>query len=164
MRECRTSGSVRGVLSNGHPYRNRARSLPRRKVAFCALRSIASRRIKGLRGGDSKMLRNLTRRTRQTVWRQCPGGKRQTAELAADRDTAGGGGASGDGTLGAGAARSERLERARGWSKRSCRAGNPSSSPPPVSPNSLASSLCCSAQSISWRSMSPSSIASDNRF
>jgi hypothetical protein len=22
MRECRTSGSVRGVLSNGHPYRN----------------------------------------------------------------------------------------------------------------------------------------------
>ena len=23
MRECRTSGSVRGVLSNGHPYRNR---------------------------------------------------------------------------------------------------------------------------------------------
>src|SRR6516165_1573361 len=25
MRECRTSGSVRGVLSNGHPYRNRHR-------------------------------------------------------------------------------------------------------------------------------------------
>ena len=24
MRECRTSGSVRGVLSNGHPYRNPA--------------------------------------------------------------------------------------------------------------------------------------------
>ena len=24
MRECRTSGSVRGVLSNGHPYRNLA--------------------------------------------------------------------------------------------------------------------------------------------
>ncbi len=24
MRECRTSGSVRGVLSNGHPYRNQA--------------------------------------------------------------------------------------------------------------------------------------------
>ena len=23
MRECRTSGSVRGVPSNGHPYRNR---------------------------------------------------------------------------------------------------------------------------------------------
>ena len=28
MRECRTSGSVRGVPSNGHPYRNRA-------AAFC---------------------------------------------------------------------------------------------------------------------------------
>src|SRR4030088_1951959 len=25
MRECRTSGSVRGVPSNGHPYRNRGR-------------------------------------------------------------------------------------------------------------------------------------------
>ena len=28
MRECRTSGSVRGVPSNGHPYRNRLRLDP----------------------------------------------------------------------------------------------------------------------------------------
>ena len=29
MRECRTSGSVRRVLSNGHPYRNRVGLWPR---------------------------------------------------------------------------------------------------------------------------------------
>jgi hypothetical protein len=30
MRECRTSGSVRGVPSNGHPYRNRLDTSPER--------------------------------------------------------------------------------------------------------------------------------------
>jgi hypothetical protein len=45
MRKCRATGSERGMLSNGHPYRNRLSE-------HCRIRSLASEILPGIEYRD----------------------------------------------------------------------------------------------------------------